>query len=173
MTYVSSLYHVLNKKRNQDLNAHRVGKTINQTIDLSSKIQQYEASIQALLKWIRDKTNYFKNSINRLPPSTKELSQLINQFTQYRRGEKAQKSEEGARLEEILFKIDLLTKELRARPYMPTKADLQLTTLEKAWEALGQSEHAYELALRDAYNRGIRDHIRTQIDSAMISKDSI
>ncbi|VDM03390.1 unnamed protein product, partial [Schistocephalus solidus] len=153
MTYVSSLYHVLNKKRNQDINAHRVGKTMNQTIDLSSKIQKYEASIQALLRWVREKTNYFTDAIHSLPPTTGELTQLINKFTQYRRGEKAQKYEERANLEELLFKIDLLTKDLRARAYMPTKPELQLTTLEKAWDALGQSEHAYELALRDAYNR--------------------
>ncbi|KAL7059515.1 hypothetical protein AAHC03_013256 [Spirometra sp. Aus1] len=153
MTYVSSLYHVLNKKRNQDKNAHRVGKTINQTIDLSSKIHQYEASIQALLRWIRDKTKYFNDSTQSLPATIEELTQLINNFAQYRRGEKSQKYEERAKLEELLFKIDLLTKDLRARAYMPNKPELQLTTLERAWDALGQSEHAYELALRDAYNR--------------------
>nr|VZI39946.1 unnamed protein product [Spirometra erinaceieuropaei] len=127
--------------------------TINQTIDLSSKIHQYEASIQALLRWIRDKTKYFNDSTQSLPATIEELTQLINNFAQYRRGEKSQKYEERAKLEELLFKIDLLTKDLRARAYMPNKPELQLTTLERAWDALGQSEHAYELALRDAYNR--------------------
>ncbi len=63
--------------------------------------------------------------------------------------------EERVKLEELLFTISLLTKELRAKPYAPTESDLKLATISGAWEGLERAEHAYESALRDAYLRWV------------------
>lgn len=57
------------------------------------------------------------------------------------------------KLEELLFTISLLTKELRAKQYTPTESDLKLSAINSAWEKLGAVEHTYETALREAYLR--------------------
>ncbi|KAM7541962.1 hypothetical protein Aperf_G00000017227 [Anoplocephala perfoliata] len=151
MTYVSAMYQMLNKYRNKNKNANRVGKTINQAIDLSSKINQYEVGIRGLLQWIRNKTAFFQQSSQNLPASLDEITKALSNFTQYRRVEKSQKYEERAKLEETLFTINLLTKELRARTYAPTDSQLKLATINSAWETLLHAEHGYEEAIRNEY----------------------
>ncbi|VDL64082.1 unnamed protein product [Hymenolepis diminuta] len=91
MTYVSSMYQMLNKHRNKNKNANRVGKTINQAIDLSSKINEYEVGIRNLLQWIRNKSTFFRQSSKNLPTTLNEVTKALSNFTQYRRVEKSQK----------------------------------------------------------------------------------
>ncbi|KAM3177824.1 hypothetical protein ACTXT7_003767 [Hymenolepis weldensis] len=92
MTYVSSMYQMLNKHRNKNKNANRVGKTINQAIDLSSKINEYEVGIRDLLQWIRNKSTFFRQSSKNLPTTLNEVTKALSNFTQYRRIEKSQKT---------------------------------------------------------------------------------
>ncbi|KAL5107304.1 Spectrin beta chain [Taenia crassiceps] len=153
MTYVASMYQMLNKHRNKNKNANRVGKTINQAIELRSKINQYEVGIRSLLQWIRGKTAFFQQSIRSLPVSLDEVKMALFNFTQYRRVEKSQKYEEWIKLEGILFSISLLTKELRAKPYTQTDPQLKIATVGKAWEELENAENDFEEAIRKAYSR--------------------
>uniref|UniRef100_A0A5K3EGH0 SH3 domain-containing protein n=1 Tax=Mesocestoides corti TaxID=53468 RepID=A0A5K3EGH0_MESCO len=153
MTYVSSMYQILNKRRNKNKNAHRVGKTINQAIQLSSKINQYEVGVRNLLQWIRNKTAFFQQSTQHLPLTLEEVTKSLSDFIQYRRVEKSEKYEERTQLEALLFTISLLAKELRAKPYVVTDPQLKLTAISSAWQNLETAEHDYETAVRDAYLR--------------------
>ncbi|KAH9280373.1 Spectrin beta chain, non-erythrocytic 1 [Echinococcus granulosus] len=153
MTYVASMYQMLNKHRNKNKNANRVGKTINQAIDLRSKINWYEVGIRSLLQWIRDKTAFFRKSVQSLPVNLDEVKMALFNFTQYRRAEKSQKYEEWIELQEVLFSISLLTKELRARPYTQTDPQLKIAAIGKAWEELENAESDFEEAIRKAYLR--------------------
>ncbi|VDK20324.1 unnamed protein product, partial [Taenia asiatica] len=153
MTYVASMYQMLNKHRNKNKNANRVGKTINQAIELRTKINQYEVGIRSLLQWIRSKTAFFQQSIRSLPVNLDGVKMALFNFTQYRRVEKSQKYEEWIKLEGILFSISLLTKELRAKPYTQTDPQLKIATIGKAWEELENAESDFEEAIRKAYLR--------------------
>ncbi|VDM16022.1 unnamed protein product [Hydatigera taeniaeformis] len=153
MTYVASMYQMLNKHRNKNKNATRVGKTINQAIELRNKINQYEVGIRSLLQWIQSKTAFFQQSIRTLPMNLDEVKMALFNFTQYRRTEKPQKYEEWIKLEGILFSIALLTKELRAKPYTQSDPQLKIATIAKAWEELENAENDFEEAIRKAYLR--------------------
>ncbi|VDO08241.1 unnamed protein product [Rodentolepis nana] len=61
--------------------------------------------------------------------------------------------EERTKLEEALFTINLLTKELHAKAYVPTNPQLKLAAISSAWQTLEHTEHDYEEAIRNAYLR--------------------
>ncbi|VDD80712.1 unnamed protein product [Mesocestoides corti] len=146
ITYVAAYYHYFNKMKADTVHSKRIGKVVNQAIESSQLIDQYEQLTSELLTWIQKTIELLNDRVfaNSLP----DVQHQLAGFNTYRTVDKPPKFVEKGALEVLLFTLQSKMRANNHKVYSPPDGKL-ISDINRAWENLEKAEHARELALRD------------------------
>ncbi|XP_078000869.1 spectrin beta chain, non-erythrocytic 5-like isoform X3 [Glandiceps talaboti] len=151
MTYVVAYYHCFAKMKEEQKGSKRIGKIVDDLMDVENKEDEYEALTSDLLTWIQGKILELND--RNFPNSLDGIQGEMLKFKEYRTEQKPPKYAERAEIEALFFEIQtkVRAKNLQ-RGYVPPEGKL-LNDIEKAWDALEGAEHGRERALREELMR--------------------
>ncbi|XP_029426950.1 spectrin beta chain, non-erythrocytic 4 [Rhinatrema bivittatum] len=146
ITYVVSFYHYFSKMKALAVEGKRIGKVLDQAIEVEKVIERYESLASELLQWIERTISIIANQkfANSLPG----VQQQLQAFTTYCTIEKPVKFQEKGNLEVLLFTIQSEMRAKNRKPYVPHEGN-SISVINKAWERLEKAEHEREVALRE------------------------
>ncbi|XP_065520320.1 spectrin beta chain, non-erythrocytic 4-like isoform X7 [Lathamus discolor] len=145
ITYVVSFYHYFSKMKALAVEGKRIGKVLDQAMEIEAIVERYEALAAALLAWIHQTiavigTQKFANSLL-------GVQQQLQAFTAFCTLEKPVKFQEKGNLEVLLFSIQSKLRATDRRLYVPSEGK-SIADINKAWSCLEKAEHEREVALR-------------------------
>lgn len=150
MTYISCLYHVFAKMKNQQKSGSRIANITARLMEGDRMIGNYETLTSHLLMWIQQTIE--KLSDTDLPNFLPDLQKEMIRFKEYLTGEKPLKFTERSEIEALLFSIRTKMKALGQPVYVPSEGKL-VQDIEKAWSELEKAEHRREVYLREEIRR--------------------
>uniref|UniRef100_A0A8V5GXT6 Spectrin beta chain n=1 Tax=Melopsittacus undulatus TaxID=13146 RepID=A0A8V5GXT6_MELUD len=145
ITYVVSFYHYFSKMKALAVEGKRIGKVLDQAMEIESIIEHYESLAAALLSWTHQTisiigTHKFANSLA-------GVQQQLQAFTTFCTMEKPLKFQDKGNLEVLLFSIQSKLRATDRRLYVPSEGR-SIADINKAWSCLEKAEHEREVGLR-------------------------
>ncbi|XP_071656932.1 spectrin beta chain, non-erythrocytic 4 isoform X2 [Patagioenas fasciata] len=146
ITYVVSFYHYFSKMKALAVEGKRIGKVLDQAMEVEAIAGRYEALAAELLAWIHHTvaviaTQKFANSLS-------GVQQQLQAFTAFCTLEKPVKFQEKGNLEVLLFTIQSKLRANNRKLYVPSEGK-SISDINKAWTRLEKAEHEREAALRN------------------------
>ncbi|KAB1274791.1 Spectrin beta chain; non-erythrocytic 4, partial [Camelus dromedarius] len=132
ITYVVSFYHYFSKMKALAVEGKRIGKVLDQVLEVGKIIERYEELAAELLAWIHRTVGLISNQ--KFANSLSGVQQQLQAFTAYCTLEKPVKFQEKGNLEVLLFSIQSKLRACNRRLF--------------AWGQLEKAEHEREAALR-------------------------
>ncbi|XP_068935618.1 spectrin beta chain, non-erythrocytic 4 isoform X1 [Petaurus breviceps papuanus] len=145
ITYVVSYYHYFSKMKALAVEGKRIGKVLDQVIEIGKIMEHYEELASELLAWIERTVALISNQ--RFANSLTGVQQQLQAFTAYCTMEKPIKFQEKGNLEVLLFSIQSKLRASNRRLYVPREG-CSIADINKAWTQLEKAEHEREVALR-------------------------
>ncbi|XP_011370616.1 spectrin beta chain, non-erythrocytic 4 [Pteropus vampyrus] len=145
ITYVVSFYHYFSKMKALAVEGKRIGKVLDQVLEVGKIIDRYEELAAELLAWIHRTVGLISNQ--KFANSLSGVQQQLQAFTAYCTLEKPVKFQEKGNLEVLLFSIQSKLRACNRRLYVPREG-CGIWDIDKAWGQLEKAEHEREAALR-------------------------
>ncbi|XP_048837070.1 spectrin beta chain, non-erythrocytic 4-like isoform X2 [Brienomyrus brachyistius] len=145
ITYVVSFYHYFSKMKALAVEGKRIGKVLDNAIEIEKIIVHYDALASDLLEWIEKTISIISNQ--KFANSLTGVQQQLQAFTTYCTIEKPIKFQEKGNLEVLLFTIQSKLRANNQKPYVPHEGKL-ISDINKMWERLEKAEHERGVALR-------------------------
>ncbi|XP_039711095.1 spectrin beta chain, non-erythrocytic 4 [Pteropus medius] len=145
ITYVVSFYHYFSKMKALAVEGKRIGKVLDQVLEVGKIIDRYEELAAELLAWIHRTVGLISNQ--KFANSLSGVQQQLQTFTAYCTLEKPVKFQEKGNLEVLLFSIQSKLRACNRRLYVPREG-CGIWDIDKAWGQLEKAEHEREAALR-------------------------
>uniref|UniRef100_A0A8C5KXA3 Spectrin beta chain n=1 Tax=Jaculus jaculus TaxID=51337 RepID=A0A8C5KXA3_JACJA len=145
ITYVVSFYHYFSKMKALAVEGKRIGKVLDQVLEVGKIIERYEELAAELLAWIHRTVGLISNQ--KFANSLSGVQQQLQAFTAYCTLEKPVKFQEKGNLEVLLFSIQSKLRAYNRRLYVPREG-CGIWDIDKAWGELEKAEHEREAALR-------------------------
>ncbi|XP_057390863.1 spectrin beta chain, non-erythrocytic 4 isoform X2 [Balaenoptera acutorostrata] len=145
ITYVVSFYHYFSKMKALAVEGKRIGKVLDQVLEVGKIIERYEELAAELLAWIHRTVGLISNQ--KFANSLSGVQQQLQAFTAYCTLEKPVKFQEKGNLEVLLFSIQSKLRASNRRLYVPREG-CGIWDIDKAWGQLEKAEHEREAALR-------------------------
>uniref|UniRef100_A0A8C2SCL7 Spectrin beta chain n=1 Tax=Capra hircus TaxID=9925 RepID=A0A8C2SCL7_CAPHI len=145
ITYVVSFYHYFSKMKALAVEGKRIGKVLDQVLEVGKVIEHYEELATELLAWIHRTVGLISNQ--KFANSLSGVQQQLQAFTAYCTLEKPVKFQEKGNLEVLLFSIQSKLRACNRRLYVPREG-CGIWDIDKAWGQLEKAEHEREAALR-------------------------
>uniref|UniRef100_A0A4X1SPJ3 Spectrin beta, non-erythrocytic 4 n=1 Tax=Sus scrofa TaxID=9823 RepID=A0A4X1SPJ3_PIG len=141
ITYVVSFYHYFSKMKALAVEGKRIGKVLDQVLEVGRIMERYEELAAELLAWIHRTVGLISNQ--KFANSLSGVQQQLQAFTAYCTLEKPVKFQEKGNLEVLLFSIQSKLRACNRRLFVPREGCgiWDIDKLEKA-------EHEREAALR-------------------------
>ncbi|XP_074786839.1 spectrin beta chain, non-erythrocytic 4 isoform X1 [Athene noctua] len=146
ITYVVSFYHYFSKMKALAVEGKRIGKVLDQAMEIAAIAERYEALAAELLAWIRHTIAIIGNQ--RFANSLSGVQQQLQAFTAFCTLEKPVKFQEKGNLEVLLFTIQSKLRATNRKLYVPSEGK-SISDVNKAWTCLEKAEHEREAALRN------------------------
>uniref|UniRef100_A0A803SWE2 Spectrin beta chain n=1 Tax=Anolis carolinensis TaxID=28377 RepID=A0A803SWE2_ANOCA len=146
ITYVVSYYHYFSKMKALAVEGKRIGKVLDQVLDIEKIIERYESLASELLEWIELTIAIISNQ--KFANSLAGVQQQLQAFTAFCTLEKPVKFQEKGNLEVLLFSIQSKLRANNRKLYIP-KEGRSISDINKAWTRLEKAEHEREVALRN------------------------
>ncbi|XP_046711712.1 spectrin beta chain, erythrocytic isoform X1 [Silurus meridionalis] len=146
ITYVVAFYHYFSKMKALAVEGKRVGKVLDNAIDIEKMIKMYETLSSDLLTWIEQTIIILNN--RKLANSLNGVQQQLQAFNSYYTVEKPPKFQEKGNLEVHLFTIQSRMRANNQKVYTPKEGAL-VADINRAWARLERAEHERERVLRD------------------------
>ncbi|XP_063168593.1 spectrin beta chain, non-erythrocytic 4 [Candoia aspera] len=145
LTYVVSFYHYFSKMKALAVEGKRIGKVLDQVLEIEKIIVRYESLASELLEWIEITIPIITNQ--KFANSLAGVQQQLQAFTAFCTLEKPIKFQEKGNLEVLLFSIQSKLRANNRKLYIP-KEGKSISDINKAWTRLEKAEHEREVALR-------------------------
>ncbi|XP_070805867.1 LOW QUALITY PROTEIN: spectrin beta chain, non-erythrocytic 4 [Pituophis catenifer annectens] len=145
LTYVVSFYHYFSKMKALAVEGKRIGKVLDQVLEIEKIIERYESLASELLEWIEITIPFITNQ--KFANSLSGVQQQLQAFTAFCTLEKPLKFQEKGNLEVLLFSIQSKLRANNRKLYVP-KEGKSISDINKAWTQLEKAEHEREVALR-------------------------
>ncbi|KAL6090093.1 hypothetical protein STEG23_012841 [Scotinomys teguina] len=145
ITYVVSFYHYFSKMKALAVEGKRIGKVLDQVLEVDKIIERYEELAAELLAWIQRTVGLISNQ--KFANSLSGVQQQLQAFTAYCTLEKPVKFQEKGNLEVLLFSIQSKLRAHNRRLFVPREG-CGIWDIDKAWGDLEKAEHEREAALR-------------------------
>ncbi|KAM7340046.1 hypothetical protein ACRRTK_000661 [Alexandromys fortis] len=145
ITYVVSFYHYFSKMKALAVEGKRIGKVLDQVLEVDKIIERYEELAAELLAWIHRTVGLISNQ--KFANSLSGVQQQLQAFTAYCTLEKPVKFQEKGNLEVLLFSIQSKLRAHNRRLFVPREG-CGIWDIDKAWGDLEKAEHEREAALR-------------------------
>uniref|UniRef100_A0A6I8NU58 Spectrin beta, non-erythrocytic 4 n=1 Tax=Ornithorhynchus anatinus TaxID=9258 RepID=A0A6I8NU58_ORNAN len=145
ITYVVSFYHYFSKMKALAVEGKRIGKVLDQVLEIGKIIERYEELAGELLAWIERTVGLISNQ--KFANSLSGVQQQLQAFTAYCTLEKPVKFQEKGNLEVLLFSIQSKLRASNRKLYVPSEGR-SISDINKAWTQLEKAEHEREAALR-------------------------
>ncbi|XP_051017990.1 LOW QUALITY PROTEIN: spectrin beta chain, non-erythrocytic 4 [Acomys russatus] len=145
ITYVVSYYHYFSKMKALAVEGKRIGKVLDQVLEVDKIIARYEELAAELLAWIHRTVGLISNQ--KFANSLSGVQQQLQAFTAYCTLEKPVKFQEKGNLEVLLFSIQSKLRAHNRRLFVPREG-CGIWDIDKAWGELEKAEHEREAALR-------------------------
>uniref|UniRef100_A0A673VQ20 Spectrin beta, non-erythrocytic 4 n=1 Tax=Suricata suricatta TaxID=37032 RepID=A0A673VQ20_SURSU len=145
ITYVVSFYHYFSKMKALAVEGKRIGKVLDQVLEVGKIIERYEELAAELLAWIHRTVGLISNQ--KFANSLSGVQQQLQAFTAYCTLEKPVKFQEKGNLEVLLFSIQSKLRACNRRLFVPREG-CGIWDIDKAWGELEKAEHEREAALR-------------------------
>uniref|UniRef100_A0A8C2LD47 Spectrin beta chain n=1 Tax=Cricetulus griseus TaxID=10029 RepID=A0A8C2LD47_CRIGR len=145
ITYVVSFYHYFSKMKALAVEGKRIGKVLDQVLEVDKIIERYEELAAELLAWIHRTVGLISNQ--KFANSLSGVQQQLQTFTAYCTLEKPVKFQEKGNLEVLLFSIQSKLRAHNRRLFVPREG-CGIWDIDKAWGDLEKAEHEREAALR-------------------------
>ncbi|XP_012588917.1 PREDICTED: spectrin beta chain, non-erythrocytic 4 [Condylura cristata] len=145
ITYVVSFYHYFSKMKALAVEGKRIGKVLDQVLEVGKIIERYEELAAELLAWIHRTVGLISNQ--KFANSLSGVQQQLQAFTAYCTLEKPVKFQEKGNLEVLLFSIQSKLRAYNRRLFVPREG-CGIWDIDKAWGQLEKAEHEREAALR-------------------------
>uniref|UniRef100_A0A8C4LQI2 Spectrin beta chain n=1 Tax=Equus asinus TaxID=9793 RepID=A0A8C4LQI2_EQUAS len=145
ITYVVSFYHYFSKMKALAVEGKRIGKVLDQVLEVGKIIERYEELAAELLAWIHRTVGLISNQ--KFANSLSGVQQQLQAFTAYCTLEKPVKFQEKGNLEVLLFSIQSKLRACNRRLFVPREG-CGIWDIDKAWGQLEKAEHEREAALR-------------------------
>uniref|UniRef100_H0VE73 Spectrin beta chain n=1 Tax=Cavia porcellus TaxID=10141 RepID=H0VE73_CAVPO len=145
ITYVVSFYHYFSKMKALAVEGKRIGKVLDQVLEVGKIIERYEELAAELLAWIHRTIALISNQ--KFANSLSGVQQQLQAFTAYCTLEKPVKFQEKGNLEVLLFSIQSKLRACNRRLFVPREG-CGIWDIDKAWGQLEKAEHEREAALR-------------------------
>ncbi|XP_077645281.1 spectrin beta chain, non-erythrocytic 4 isoform X2 [Lonchura striata] len=146
ITYVVSFYHYFSKMKALAVEGKRIGKVLDQVLEMAAVTARYEAQAAELLAWIHHTVTTISNQ--RFANSLGGVQQQLQAFTAFCTLEKPVKFQEKGNLEVLLFTIQSKLRATNRKLYVPSEGK-SISDINKAWSCLEKVEHEREVALRN------------------------
>ncbi|XP_067316955.1 spectrin beta chain, non-erythrocytic 4-like [Anolis sagrei] len=146
ITYVVSYYHYFSKMKALAVEGKRIGKVLDQVLEIEKIIERYESLASELLEWIELTIAIISNQ--KFANSLAGVQQQLQAFTAFCTLEKPVKFQEKGNLEVLLFSIQSKLRANNRKLYIP-KEGRSISDINKAWTRLEKAEHEREVALRN------------------------
>uniref|UniRef100_A0ABM5ETH6 Spectrin beta chain n=1 Tax=Pogona vitticeps TaxID=103695 RepID=A0ABM5ETH6_9SAUR len=146
ITYVVSFYHYFSKMKALAVEGKRIGKVLDQALEIEKIIERYESLASELLEWIELTITIISNQ--KFANSLAGVQQQLQAFTAFCTLEKPVKFQEKGNLEVLLFSIQSKLRANNHKLYVP-KENKSISDINKAWTRLEKAEHEREVALRN------------------------
>uniref|UniRef100_A0A803WE02 Calponin-homology (CH) domain-containing protein n=1 Tax=Ficedula albicollis TaxID=59894 RepID=A0A803WE02_FICAL len=134
ITYVVSFYHYFSKMKALAVEGKRIGKVLDQVMEIAAITARYEALAAELLAWIQHTIAIIANQ--KFANSLSGVQQQLQAFT------------EKGNLEVLLFTIQSKLRATNRKLYVPSEGK-SISDINKAWSCLEKAEHEREVALRN------------------------
>ncbi|XP_015669353.2 spectrin beta chain, non-erythrocytic 4 [Protobothrops mucrosquamatus] len=145
LTYVVSFYHYFSKMKALAVEGKRIGKVLDQVLEIEKIIERYESLASELLEWIEITIPFITNQ--KFANSLSGVQHQLQAFTAFCTLEKPVKFQEKGNLEVLLFSIQSKLRANNRKLYVP-KEGKSISDINKAWAQLEKAEHEREVALR-------------------------
>ncbi|XP_010218245.1 PREDICTED: spectrin beta chain, non-erythrocytic 4, partial [Tinamus guttatus] len=145
ITYVVSFYHYFSKMKALAVEGKRIGKVLDQAMEIEGIMERYEALAAELLAWIQHTIAIISNQ--KFANSLAGVQQQLQAFTAFCTLEKPVKFQEKGNLEVLLFTIQSKLRATNRKLYVPSEGK-SISDINKAWSCLEKAEHEREVALR-------------------------
>ncbi|XP_009991860.1 PREDICTED: spectrin beta chain, non-erythrocytic 4-like, partial [Chaetura pelagica] len=146
ITYVVSFYHYFSKMKALAVEGKRIGKVLDQAMEIEAIIERYEALATELLAWTHHTITIITNQ--KFANSLTGVQQQLQAFTTFCTLEKPIKFQEKGNLEVLLFTIQSKLRATNRKLYVPSEGKT-ISDVNKAWTCLEKVEHEREVALRE------------------------
>ncbi|XP_069631765.1 spectrin beta chain, non-erythrocytic 4 [Haliaeetus albicilla] len=146
ITYVVSFYHYFSKMKALAVEGKRIGKVLDQAMEIEAIIERYEALAAELLAWIQHTITIISNQ--KFANSLTGVQQQLQAFTAFCILEKPIKFQEKGNLEVLLFTIQSKLRANNHKLYVPSEGK-SISDINKAWICLEKAEHEREVSLRN------------------------
>ncbi|KAM3656393.1 spectrin beta chain, non-erythrocytic 4-like [Ammospiza maritima maritima] len=146
ITYVVSFYHYFSKMKALAVEGKRIGKVLDQVMEIAAITARYEALAAELLAWIHHTITIISNQ--KFANSLTGVQQQLQAFTAFCTLEKPVKFQEKGNLEVLLFTIQSKLRATNRKLYVPSEGK-SISDINKAWTCLEKAEHEREVALRN------------------------
>ncbi|KAM9270917.1 LOW QUALITY PROTEIN: spectrin beta chain, non-erythrocytic 4 [Cariama cristata] len=146
ITYVVSFYHYFSKMKALAVEGKRIGKVLDQAMEIEAIIERYEALATELLAWIQHTITIISNQ--KFANSLTGVQQQLQAFTAFCTLEKPVKFQEKGNLEVLLFTIQSKLRANNRKLYVPSEGK-SISDINKAWTCLEKAEHEREVSLRN------------------------
>nr|XP_056701927.1 spectrin beta chain, non-erythrocytic 4 [Euleptes europaea] len=146
LTYVVSFYHYFSKMKALAVEGKRIGKVLDQVLEIEKIIERYESLASELLEWIALTVNVISNQ--KFANSLAGVQQQLQSFTAFCTLEKPVRFQEKGNLEVLLFSIQSKLRANNRKLYVPREGK-SISDINKAWTGLEKAEHEREVALRN------------------------
>uniref|UniRef100_A0A674GT68 Spectrin beta chain n=1 Tax=Taeniopygia guttata TaxID=59729 RepID=A0A674GT68_TAEGU len=146
ITYVVSFYHYFSKMKALAVEGKRIGKVLDQVLEIAAITARYEALAAELLAWIHHTITIITNQ--KFANSLTGVQQQLQAFTAFCTLEKPVKFQEKGNLEVLLFTIQSKLRATNRKLYVPSEGK-SISDINKAWSCLEKAEHEREVALRN------------------------
>ncbi|KAM9211239.1 LOW QUALITY PROTEIN: spectrin beta chain, non-erythrocytic 4-like, partial [Leptosomus discolor] len=146
ITYVVSFYHYFSKMKALAVEGKRIGKVLDQAMEIEAIIERYEALAAELLAWIQHTITIISNQ--KFANSLTGVQQQLQAFTAFCTLEKPVKFQEKGNLEVLLFTIQSKLRANNRKLYVPSEGK-SISDINKAWTCLEKAEHEREVSLRN------------------------
>ncbi|XP_069738334.1 LOW QUALITY PROTEIN: spectrin beta chain, non-erythrocytic 4 [Phaenicophaeus curvirostris] len=146
ITYVVSFYHYFSKMKALAVEGKRIGKVLDQAMEIEAIVGRYEALAAELLAWIHLTVTIISNQ--KFANSLAGVQQQLQAFTAFCTLEKPVKFQEKGNLEVLLFTIQSKLRANNRKLYVPSEGK-SISDINKAWSCLEKAEHEREVLLRN------------------------
>ncbi|CAM5129135.1 unnamed protein product [Natator depressus] len=145
ITYVVSFYHYFSKMKALAVEGKRIGKVLDQAVELEALMERYERLAAELLAWIERTVAIISNQ--KFANSLAGVQHQLQTFTTFCTLEKPVKFQEKGNLEVLLFSIQSKLRGHSRKLYVPSEGH-GISDINKAWARLEKVEHEREVSLR-------------------------
>ncbi|THD25163.1 Alpha actinin sarcomeric [Fasciola hepatica] len=141
MTYVSAYYHAFAGAHKAESAANRISKVLQSSQENEKLMEQYEGLASDLLKWISKRVLFLKDRTTdgTIPGTCAKL----NQYRDYRRGEKPPRLEDKCELENLFNTLQTRLRLANRPAFLPTEGKM-ISDIDGAWRQLENYEKGFE-----------------------------